>query len=98
MWFNSDRRSIDTVPEMVIDGYSLELVESMKLLGVMITRNLTLNDNTQYITKRGFSKLWMLRRLKQFGANSSQLLEREFKFISYVTKYNKQVFYREPPR
>ena len=53
----------------------IELVEEMKILGVVITSDLKFGNNTQYIVERAFNRVWMLRRLKNLGASRSQLLD-----------------------
>ena len=74
MLFNT-ARARDFTPELTIGGEQVELVEEMKLLGVIISSDLKWNLNTQYITKRGYSKLWMLRRLKSHGVNQNELVD-----------------------
>ena len=41
----------------------------------MVTSDLKWNANTQYICARGYSKLWMLRNLKKYGANIVDLVD-----------------------
>ena len=53
----------------------LEVVEEIKLLGVVIKNDLSWGANTQYIVQRANKKLWCLRRLKKLGANTSDLLD-----------------------
>ena len=59
----------------------LELVEKMKLLGVIITSDLKWRDNTEFITKKAFKKLWLLKRLKQLGASTAALLDTYIKHV-----------------
>ena len=68
-------RSKDFMPEMQLGGVELEVVEEMRLLGVIITPDMKWAANTEHIVKRAFSKLWMLRRLKNLGANTDQLID-----------------------
>ena len=66
----------DFTPEISVDGKNLEVVEEYKLLGEMISSNLKWEANTEYITKRAFSRLWrMLRRLKNLGLNTPSLVK-----------------------
>ena len=53
----------------------MEVVEKFKLLGVQIRSDLKWWDNTDYICKKGYTRLWMLRRLKQLGASQSELVD-----------------------
>ena len=81
MLFNTASQN-DFMPEMKVEEDELiEVVEEIKLLGVMITSDLKWHMNTEYITHKGFARLWMLRRLKQLGASTAELLD----------VYNKQV-------
>lgn len=63
----------DFTPAINIENNEIEVVEQFKLLGVQITSDLKWNANTTYITKRGYQKLWILRRLKANGTNESEL-------------------------
>jgi hypothetical protein len=45
------------------------------------------HSNTAYITQRGYAKLWLLRRLKAFGANSSELLDIYCKQVRSILEY-----------
>ena len=71
--------SKDFMPDITVASTRLELVESAKLLGVIITSDLKWEENTQYIVKRCYSKLWTLRRLKKLGAGSDDPLDTYFK-------------------
>ena len=74
MMFNT-RKNFDATPNMFIDKVQLELVESYKLLGVQIRSDLSWMDNTVYICKKGFMRLWILRRLKLLGAAKDEIME-----------------------
>ena len=74
MLFNTAKVK-DFTPTLTIDGEVIELVEQMKLLGVQVTSDLKWNANTQYITKKAYNKLWMIRRLKLNGANRRELID-----------------------
>ena len=72
MLFNTARKR-DFTPIFELEGKQIEVVEQYNLLGVQITNNLKWIANTEYVTKRGYNKLWMLRRLKNHGASISEL-------------------------
>ena len=59
----------------------------MKLLGVKISSDMKWNNNTNYITKKAFQRLWMLRRLKQMGASDQELLDVYCKQVRSVLEY-----------
>jgi hypothetical protein len=57
-------------------GDYLDVVESFKLLGVIILRSdMRWYDNTEYVYQKGYARLWMLRRLKGLGASISEMLD-----------------------
>ena len=77
MIFNQHRKYA-CMPQLTLSGEGgefLEVVESVKLLGVQLRSDLRWCDNTDYICKRGYSRLWILRRLKGLGANLVELVD-----------------------
>ena len=77
MIFNPSRK-YDGTPKLTLPdmgGEYLEVVETFKLLGVIIRSDLRWFDNTEYICKKGYTRLWMLRRLKGLGASIKELLD-----------------------
>ena len=83
----------DFAPKLTVEGNTIEVVEHMKLLGVEITNDLRWNANTTYITKRGYNKLWVLRRLKKSGANEEELLDIYCKHIRSILEYAATVWH-----
>ena len=77
MMFNPSR-TYDGTPKLTLpdmgDNY-LEVVETFKLVGVIIRSDMKWCDNTDYICKKGYSRLWMIRRLKGLGADTKELLD-----------------------
>ena len=86
MLFNTSKTK-DFTPKLKIDNETIDLVEEMKLLGVKITSDMKWNENTEFITKKAFSRLWMIRRLKLIGANQEELLDVYIKQIRSVLEY-----------
>ena len=75
MLFNK-ATSVDVLPQVEIsEGNLIEVVDEMKLLGIMITSDLKWKSNTNYMVARCYQKMWMLRNLKKFGADEEHLLE-----------------------
>ena len=78
MLFNN-RKSYDFTPKLSIPGLEigeyLEVVETKKLLGIIITSDLKWSANTEFICKKGYNRLWMLRRLCSLGATPSELFD-----------------------
>ena len=83
MIFNSCS-SIDFMPTFSIGGTEINLVEEMKLLGLIITSDLKFSKNTDYIVKKAFKRIWMLKRLKNLGAANDQLIDVYLKQIRSV--------------
>ena len=74
MMFNACQ-TIDFLPTLNIEGQAIELVEEIKILGVVISSDLKFSKNTEYMVQRAFKRLWMLRRLKTLGASYAQLID-----------------------
>ena len=74
MLFNT-RKNYDFTPEVTLGNDILQVVEVTKLLGVKIRSDLRWVDNTDYICSKGYSRLWMIRRLKVLGAELEELLD-----------------------
>ena len=68
-------KSKDFMPEFPLNGQILEVVEEMKLLGIIISSDLSWHANTEYIVTKANKRLWMLRRLQNLGAEKEDLLE-----------------------
>ena len=72
----NNARNYDFLPKCTIgDDNELEVVEEIKLLGVMVTSDLKWNAHCDLICQKAFSRLWMIRRLKPLGATVDELLE-----------------------
>ena len=53
----------------------MEVVEEMKLVGYQLRTDLKTISNTNYIVKRAWKRMWVIRRLKNMGANEEDLLK-----------------------
>ena len=56
-------------------GEILERLTEVKLLGVMITDNLSWQSNTDYICSKARKKIWLLRSMKFAGLTQSELVD-----------------------
>ena len=92
MLFNTAKLK-DFTPKLEIDGDPIDVVEEIKLLGVKLTSDLNWNENTMYITKRAYNKLWMIRRLKLNGANRKELLDIYEKHVRSVVENSAVVWH-----
>ena len=84
---NEKAKKFDFHPDLSIEGVKLEVVKKMKLLGVIISSDLRWDENTDHITKKAFSRLWLLRRLKKLGASQQALLDIYAKNVRSVLEY-----------
>ena len=85
MLFNQARK-IDILPKVKLYENQIEVVEEAKLLGVMITNNLTWQRNTQYIISKSYQRMWILRNLKKYGADDQTILEAYDQQIRTITE------------
>ena len=75
MLFNQSR-TIDVLPALVInEDTQLETVDEIKLLGVIVRNDMKWHSNTRQIISKCYSRMWMLRNLKKYGANEEQMFE-----------------------
>ena len=80
--------SYDFMPEInIFNGEILEVVEEFKILGLVICSDLKWQKHTDYICKKGFTQLWMLRRLKKLGANTKILIDLYNKHVRSIMEY-----------
>ena len=52
--------SIDFIPEFNLDGHDLEVVEEIRLLGLILSSDLTWHANTDNMVAKANKRLWML--------------------------------------
>ena len=75
MVFNQ-ARSVDILPELKLDEENfIEVVDEIKLLGVIIKNDLKWQSNTRKVISNCFARMWLLRNLKKYGASEEQMLE-----------------------
>ena len=64
----------DYFPRFEFNKMELEVVEEVKILGVIIRNDLSWGPNTDYMVQKANRKLWYLRRLSKLGASTDDLL------------------------
>ena len=57
------------------------------ILGVIITSNLNWQAQTDYMCKKAYSRIWILRRLKPLGANQEELIDVYIKQIRCILEF-----------
>ena len=79
--------SIDFMPKIELENIELDLVEEMRLLGVVIQSNMKWSANTEQIVERGYKKLWIIRRLKELGAQKPELVDMYIKQVRSILEF-----------
>lgn len=64
--FHSMRRSLPEIESVIISGHTVELVKSIKYLGLLLDENLTWRNHVVHLCKRLSSKVGILGRLRFF--------------------------------
>ena len=82
----------DFIPELTMDGHEIETVEEMKLLGLIITNDLSWTRNTEEMTRKGYSRLWMVKRLLGLGGSQETLIDVYCKQIGSVLEFGVPVW------
>ena len=80
-------KTLDFSPKIELSNKELDVVEKTKLLGIMISSDLSWEENTNYIVQRCNRRIWILRRLKRLGARINDLLEVYYKQIRSIAEY-----------
>lgn len=74
MLFNN-RKTYDFEPLLNLGSpQTLEVVDEIKLLGLIISSDLSWESNTSKMCQKAFTRMWMLRRLQGLGADQEDLL------------------------
>ena len=74
MIFNRGKK-YDFMPQLQLKEHSnMEVVDTMKLVGFQLRSDLKTSTNTQYLVKRAWKKMWVVRRLKALGATEEDML------------------------
>ena len=77
----------DFIPELQMEGHELETVEQMKLLGLTIRNDLSWQSNTDEMTTKANSRLWIVKRLKKLGANQDDLKDIYCKQVRSILEF-----------
>ena len=91
MLFNPTQND-DLVPNLTIEGTTIQTAEELKILGLVIRKDLSWKSNTKQMTNKAYGRLWMIRRLKLNGANLTDLLEVYQKQIRSVLEFGAPVW------
>ena len=65
----------DFMPQLTLEeGKYLELIYQLKLVGLVITSELTWDEHVQYTVSRVNKTIWQLSRFKKLGASTEKLI------------------------
>ena len=79
--------SLDFIPDFNLEGTEISIVEEMKLLGVVVRTDMKWNSNTDSMVKKGYQRLWVIRRLKTMGATNEQLKDSFVKQVRSIMEF-----------
>ena len=77
----------DFLPDMSLDGQELEMVEELKLLGVVLRGDMKWTSNTSNMTIRAYKRLWAIRRLNGMGASIDDMKDIYIKQVRSVLEF-----------
>ena len=82
----------DFVPELEIDGKELDTMDEMKMLGLVLSNDLSWRPNTDNMIMKAYKRMWMIKRLKSRGANLDDLTDVYTKQIRSVLEFGVPVW------
>ena len=85
--------SKDFLPAFNLDGHEIEMVEETRLLGLVLSSDLSWGPNTDSIVERSSKKLWFIIRLKNLGASRHDLLDLYYKHVRSILEYAAPVWH-----
>ena len=91
MIFNPTEK-YDFEPRYEVDGKDIETVDQMKLLGLIVSNDLKWRANTDNMTQKAYSRMWMVKRLKMRGASLSDLTDVYIKQIRSILEFGVPVW------
>ena len=72
----NSRTKWDFIPELTLyNKDDIEVVQEMKIVGFIMRSDMRTSSNTEYLVRKAFKRLWLIRRLKALGASNSQLID-----------------------
>ena len=82
----------DFIPEFNQGSLHIETMEEMKLLGLIVSNDLTWKRNTEYLTKKAYQKLWSIKRLIKHGASLDDIIDIYEKQVRSVLEFGVPVW------
>ena len=85
MIFNPCKK-IDFRPEISLGGQEIEVVNEIRLLGLTIRSDMRWCSNTKNMIIKANKRLWILRRLKNMGADINDLVDVYIKQVRCIVE------------
>ena len=71
----NSRTKWDFIPELKLyNQEDIEVVNEMKIVGFIMRSDMRTCSNTEYLVKKAFKRMWIIRRLKALGCPNKELL------------------------
>ena len=96
--FSTNRNLVESMPHIVIDEVDIERVNHAKILGVMVSANLTWNAHIDNIVAKASKRLFMLYQMKRSGISQHDLLRIYLSVIRPVVEYACPVWHSSLPK
>ena len=71
----------------------VDIIDQTRLLGTVVSTDMTWHSNTQYIIQRGYQRMSMLRKLYEFDIPKADLVMIYNMYIRSVLEYNSNVWF-----
>ena len=65
----------DFIPELKFGKDEIEVVQEMKIVGFVMRSDMRTCSNTEYLVRKAYKRMWLVRRLKGLGASRIQLVD-----------------------
>ena len=78
---------------VLLNNTLLDIVDNTVLLGTVMSSDMTWYKNTQYLVRRGYQRMTILRRLYEFDIPRENLVQIYTMYIRSVLEYNSNVWF-----
>ena len=96
--FTHDVEFKKSVPNIIIEGNRVEVVKHAKLLGVILSDDLTWNMHVESIIKKAAKRVYMLYQLKRAGIRQTDLVTVYVSVVRPVLEYACPVWHTHLPK
>ena len=91
MLFNPTH-NYDFIPELEVEGIRMDTMEDMKMLGLVVSNDLSWKSYTDTMVIKVYKRMWMIQRLKSRGANMDDLTDIYTKQVRIVLEFGVPVW------